>query len=225
MKLPSGSYSLYNQFENCPHKAFHMYVLKDLPRIESPEMKWGNDVHSAMERRIKDGTPLPKEMIQAEPVAAKVHTLKADGFSVKVEYQLAMNVDGTKADYWQDPWFRGKLDIAVRSPQTPEAAWLVDWKTGKVREEPMELETGAMLLAANHPELTTILGEYFWMQTGRAGLRYTLTPVVNTFNKVHEIRDRFEDCFRTGDWPKTPNPLCGWCAVLSCEHNKSHRRK
>ncbi|MEY2875362.1 MAG: hypothetical protein RLZZ373_2733, partial [Pseudomonadota bacterium] len=29
------------------------------------------------------------------------------------------------------------------------------------------------------------------------------------------------DALESGVWPKTPNPLCGWCPVKDCEHNRS----
>ena len=225
MTFPVGSYTLYNNFENCPHKAWHMYVLKDLPRVETPEMKWGNDVHSALEHRIGKGTPLPDNMTAAEPLAAKLASLP-DDFPLRVEYKLGMKADGTACDFFATAvWFRGKVDVAIRVPEM-KAAWIIDWKTGKPREEPFELETNALLLKVAHPDIETVVGEYFWMKEGRAGHRYTLNQWGNTFGRLQTLRTEMEVLHERGEpWPKRKNPLCGWCPVVSCEHNTSEKRR
>jgi hypothetical protein len=221
-KLPIGTYSFYNAFSNCPFKAYNIYVAKTVPYVESPEMAWGNKVHSAMENRIKYGTPLPDEMAAAEETAQGFEDY-AKHLTVKVEYQLAMRLDGEACDYW-DPkaWFRGKLDCVTMSPTF---AWLVDWKTGNVREDAFELETNALLLKVNHPQLETIRGEYFWMKTGQNGLRYRFDDHAGTYARLLAMRKEAEGYLDRGEWPKRKNPLCGWCGVLSCEFNTSHKRK
>lgn len=225
MTLPIGFYTLYNNFENCAHKAWHLYVLKDIPRVESPEMKWGNDVHSAMEHRVGKGIALPDNMRAAEPIAATLDQLPPT-FPLRVEYKLGMKQDGTACDFFgNDVWFRGKIDVAIRVPEQ-KSAWILDWKTGKTREEPFELETNALLLKVAHPDLETIVGEYFWMQTGQNGHRYTLNRWSETFAKLQGLYAEMQGyASAAAPWPKRKNPLCGWCPVLSCEHNKSAGRK
>lgn len=222
MKLPIGSYSFYNQFQNCPHKAYHIYVARSIPYVESPEMKWGNDVHAAMEKRIGYGVPLPTEMRAAENIAAQFDTYSKQ-VPVKVEYQLAMTDKGQPCE-WKasNAWFRGKLDCTLFTNEY-DAAWMVDWKTGNVREEPFELEAGALLLKVHHPELQIIRGEYFWMETGQNGLRYTFGDHAGTFGKLQRLREEAEGYLSKGDFPKRKNPLCGWCPVQSCEHWKPRK--
>lgn len=223
MKLPVGTYTFYNNFENCPYKAYRVYVVKDIPRVETPEMKWGNDVHSGLEHRIKDGAPLPEKMVMCEPVAAQLAALQHE-YGGLVEGKLAIDAHGWPVGFWDDHvWFRGKLDCAVFSAQL--AAWIVDWKTGKPREEPFELETGALLLKAHNPKLEVIVGEYFWLQTGKQGMRYTLTNFAQTYGKLQTLRNEMEGYAASGVWPKRKNPLCGWCDVLDCEYNKKGKRK
>lgn len=222
MKLPIGTYTLYNNFENCPFKAYNMHVLKNTPRVEMPEMKWGNDVHKAMELRIDKGTPLPQTMSAAEPLCSTFSVIK-ELHSVHVEYQLAMTQEGQRCGYWDDScWFRGKLDCVVVDNDN---AWCVDWKTGKTREEPLELETGALLLVSNHPNIHHVVGEYFWLRDGKSGIRYHLNNHGKTFAKLHALRTEMEGYAASGQWPKRKNPLCGWCPVTACEHNTSHRRR
>jgi hypothetical protein len=221
MKLPVGSYTFYNNFENCPHKAWHMYVLKDLPRVESKEMKWGNDVHKALEERIRDATPLPETMAAAEPLAAMVHALK-DDCTLLAEEKLGIDAQGRAVDFFADNvWFRGKMDVTVVKD---DGAWILDWKTGKPREEPMELETNALLVKARWPHLEKIEANYFWLQTGKSGLRYTCDGHSRVFGKLQALENEMQGYAAKGEWPKRKNPLCGWCPVTACENNTSHRR-
>lgn len=219
MKLPVGSYSFYNAFENCPHKAYNIYVARTIPYVESPEMAWGNKVHAAMEHRIRSGVALPEEMQAAEAACAVFHDM-SKSVPVRVEWQLAMTEDGKPCD-WKDSaaWFRGKLDCVTMMPAL-DAAWMVDWKTGNVREEPFELELGALLLKVHHANLGVVKGEYFWMKTGQNGLRYTFSDHARAYEKIVNLRSEAETYLRAGEWPKRKNPLCGWCPVTACENWK-----
>ena len=222
MKLPIGSHTFYNQLENCPHQAFHRYVGKTLPFIQTEEMKWGDEVHQALERRIKYGATLPDTMAAAEAIGKQFHDW-LDKVPMHVEYHLAMTRDGQPCDYkdYDNVFFRGKLDcVLLPAP----SAWMVDWKTGGVREDPTELERHALLLKVNHPDLENIQGEYFWMKTGQPGLRYTFATHDKTYARLVNLRAEAETYLKVGEWPKRKTPLCGWCDVLACEHNTKLKR-
>jgi hypothetical protein len=222
VKLPIGSHTFYNQLENCPHQAFHRYVGKTLPFVQTEEMKWGDEVHQAMERRIKHGATLPDSMQAAEGVAKQFHDM-SKAVAVRVELELAMTADGQLCDYrdYDHVFFRGTLDCVTR---TATHAWMVDWKTGGVREDPTELERHALLLKVNRPELELIQGEYFWMKTGQPGLRYTFATHDKTYARLVNLRHEAETYLASGEWPKRKSPLCGWCDVLACEHNTKLKR-
>lgn len=227
MKLPIGSYSFYNSLQNCPHAAYHRYVGKTIPYVQSPEAKWGDEVHQALEKRVRDGEPLPESMAGAAPIAEQFHQY-AQHLPVQVEMQLAITQNGRPCAYkdWNNVWFRGKLDcVLLDHAEWPTTAWMVDWKSGNVREDPFELECGALLLKATYLSLQTVHAEYVWLKTGTKGLRYTLDQPRQTFDKLVNLRKEAEDYMAKGDWPKRKTPLCGWCDVKSCEHNTSHRRK
>jgi hypothetical protein len=228
VKLPIGSYTFYSTLNNCPHQAYHRYVGKTTPFISTPEMDWGNQVHTAMEARIKSGATLPDKMAAAEGMCATFHDM-SKVVGVRVELQLAMTADGKPCDYkdWDHVWFRGKLDCVTRADAT---AWMVDWKTGNVREDPFELECGALLLKVNWPELEDIKGEYFWLKTGQPGLRYTLNQHAKTYERLDALNREAKGYLASTTeanglaWPKRKTPLCGWCDVLSCEHNTKLKR-
>lgn len=220
MKFPILSFTMLADAENCPHKFYRKHVARDLPYEKpTPALATGRAAHTAMEARIKKGVALDPEWRSAEPYCAILDKLP-DTVRVEAEYKIAMKIDGAPCA-WDagDAWLRTKADLAV---WTRDGGWLVDWKTGKVREQPFELEVQGLLMQANHGDTTTWEGEYFWFQEKRGGNRYTLKPA-DTFQRVGRIYGEMKQCFDFSDppyaFPKHQNPLCGWCPVRDCEYN------
>lgn len=215
MKLPVASYSFLNTWSICPHQAARKWIVKDLPKeAESPEMSWGNEVHKAMENRLTiPRHDLPSSMAQWESFCKPL-----DGRNVHPEQVLGMTDKGQPVGFWDgSTWLRGKLDAPVVSGTT---ALLLDWKTGKVREDSYELEIGALLLQARHPEIKVILGRYVWLKENRLGDTHDCSDTQRTFNMVHDTMDEVAHAISMGVFAKTPGPLCGWCSVTDCQHNR-----
>ena len=220
-----GSYSFFRDFENCPRKAWHKFVERDLPRDDTDATRWGNRVHKALAERIGGDDwgnypPLPPEVEQYEPYAATLER-RAAGIPMFTEYKLGMREDGTHCGFFDaDCWVRGVLDTVILDVPL---AWIGDWKTGKIREDAFELEVGAMLLKARYPDLRKISGNYIWLKPGQIGQRHDLSHTDATLDTVRRM---METVGQLGDseWSPRPNPLCGWCPVLSCEHNKVKQR-
>ena len=101
MKLPVLSHTFLKEDDNCPRKAWHKYVAKDLPfEKPSPEMQMGIDVHAAVERELK--REQEGDYWQwIEPI------LRAPGIK-HVEWSIAIAETGTAVDYWSPvAWLRG----------------------------------------------------------------------------------------------------------------------
>lgn len=207
-----GTYTLLSAYRNCPHQMMRRYIARDQPYVESPEMKWGNDVHTALERRVGARQPLPDGMRQWETFAAPF-----DGLIPAVEQKLAVTATGHPTGFWDaDTWFRGKLDVVLLQGTT---AYLADWKTGGSRyEDPFELETGAMLLHAKNPGLKKIVGNYVWLKDNRLGQLYDLSNTAATWREVARLMGEIEQRKQTGQFEKRKTGLCGWCSVNDCEH-------
>lgn len=208
------TFTILNTYDICPHQMYRRYIRKDLPFIETPEMKWGNDVHSALEYRM-GGKPLPANMQHWEPIAAAIAERKP-----RTEQQLAVTHHGTPADYWDKktpPFFRGKNDITLMNGTK---ALLIDWKTGGSKyEKSFELETNAMLIHAHNPHLTEISGCFAWLKENRMGDIHPLTDTRSTFATVHNKAEEIADRMAMNEWEKRKGPLCGFCNVFDCENN------
>src|SRR5579871_2955874 len=117
------SYSFYNDFDNCPHKAWRKYIKRDLPYEEKSEAQHrGTRMHVAMENAIGKDMLLPDEWKSAQTLVNLIKNF-SDIYHVRVEYKLAMTMDGPCAYDAQAAWFRGKLDFAVFDRDANGEAW------------------------------------------------------------------------------------------------------
>jgi hypothetical protein len=198
-------------YRNCAHAMYRRYLKKDIPYVETPEMKWGNDVHSAFEHRISSNRPLPITMQQWEKFATPY-----DGRAAIAEQKLGITKAGRTTGYWDsDCWFRGRVDLSILSQ---DRAFINDYKTGGSKyEDPFELEVGALLLKAKYPELTIIKGTYTWLKENRVGQLYDLSRFRDTWNEINRIIGKIE---ADNEFEKHQSGLCGWCDVRDCEHNR-----
>ena len=207
-----GTFSILSAYKNCPHQMSRRYVVRDQPYVETPEMKWGNEVHSAFEYRVGSQKPLPEAMLQWEHFAKPF-----DGLMPLVEQKLGINAEGRAVGFWDGSvWFRGKADLAIIKGET---AYINDWKTGKSSyEDPFELETNAVLIHAKHPHLKKIVGSYTWLKEGRVSQMYDLSDTRCTWTEMCRLMGEILERKKTGEFEKTKSGLCGWCSVEDCEH-------
>ena len=210
------SYSFARDFLNCPRKAQHRFVLKDIPKVQTPAMAEGIRVHTAFEHRLDKRTPLPDDLARYEGLCA---SLERSGATVYAEQKLGMTAGGRGAGFFGDGvWARGKADVTLLADNR---AWIVDWKTGKPRDSDiLELEVLAALMRANNSDIKSFVGSYVWLQAEKLGAIHKLDPDngLNTLKDVDKQILMLQNA--DGPWPCNPNPLCGWCDVTKCEHYK-----
>lgn len=216
------SFSSLNSYRNCPEQMNQTYIAKTIPYEETPERKKGNDLHKAMEYRVPGGKPLPDGMQQYEPLARAF-----DGRpGVISEPALGVTKFREACGFWDDKtsnpgkrvWLRGKADVVVLGP---EAAYLVDWKSGKDNpkyEDPFELAVQALLLQAKYPNIKKIVGQYAWLQTMRMSTLYDLSDTDSTWEEVNRIVGSVESDRARGDFEKKRSGLCGYCGHSNCEN-------
>ena len=218
MKLPPWSYSHLSTADNCLHQYFHRFVLKDAPFVESSQQKAGKAVHEALAARIIKKRQLSADYDSLEPICAG---LEQDGYEVQAELKLGVRLDRSPCGFFdEDVWGRCVADVVQFNG---EAATLWDWKNGKVREDPMELKVQACFLKAKYPQLKRIEGRYMWLKPRTLGVRYDLSDTEAYWQTILERIMDLVRCYRLDAWPKNQTPLCGWCEVFSCEHNRAKK--
>ncbi len=215
MKFPVLSHTLLNDWDNCQHKAYRKYIVKDLPREGQTEaMKWGNEVHSAFEKRLKGEVKWPIGMEKYEAIAAPLARIGA-----QAEKALGIDAYGSPVDFWGSTvWLRGKVDATVANSTV---AAIFDWKTGKRREERAELATHAVLFRAHYPEINRVVGQYVWLQDNQVGKAHDVSDTESKLAEIRSVANVIRNQMATGFFPKRQNGLCGWCPVKDCEFNRT----
>jgi PD-(D/E)XK nuclease superfamily len=218
------SYTSLHTYEDvCPHQYFHRYILKDLPFEKTEAMEFGNKVHSAMELRVGAKKPLHPDFAHWEPFARPFDVFTNDANStLAAELKLGIKSTGESCDFWdKEVWLRVKLDVVA---VVGTNAFINDWKSGSSKyQTTFELETQALLLHARMPGLTTIKGGYTWLKENAQGPCHDLSDTRATWNKVNAIVKNIERDRARGEFEKRQGPLCGWCDVVKCEHNRKKK--
>jgi CRISPR/Cas system-associated exonuclease Cas4 (RecB family) len=218
--IPIHSVTALQTFEQCPRKYYAMYVSR-VPSKQSDEMAWGNTVHKALENRLKRGMNLPPEMAAFAWAVEPFVKLKAQGFVVHAEQNMAITKKLEAVDYWAKDgtvWLRGKTDADA---QIGDAMLITDYKTGKVKEDKTQLRMMAMLVFARNEAINTVKAMFAFLKFSK-----TSTPVTYTRDKdyneiLHDIWpriDAIEHEFRINKFHPNPGPLCGWCHIKQCEY-------
>src|ERR1700733_22580 len=208
-----GTFTNLDQLRSkCEHKFYRTYIKRDQKYVETPEMKFGNDVHAAFEHRLgQQRQPLPESMRAWEHFAAPF-----DKYQVLVEQKLGMTERAGVTGFWDsDVWFRGKADTVVINGAT---GFIADWKTGKSNyEDPFELATNALLLKVKYPELKKVVGSYGWLKENRMGQQYDLSDFKRTFVEIQRLMALVMEKRKSGEWIKKKSGLCGYCSCNDCE--------
>lgn len=215
-RMPTYSYTFLHTYKNvCPHQAERRYIRRDIPYVETPQIKWGNEVHAAFEYRVGGGKPLPASMQQWEGFARPF-----DGKNARTELKLGVTAEGHACDFFaKNVWLRGKADAVITSGTT---AYFADFKTGSSKYvDRFELDVQAVLLHASQPGLTKIVGQYIFLKEDRVGTMYDLSDTRATWGAIADIARQIEADKASGHFEKRQGPLCGWCPVKDCEFNRN----
>ena len=214
-RLPAVSYTFHRNWENCPRQAWHVNIARDTVPAASEAMRWGTRVHEALEKHLGQGEALPPEL------AHHAHLYQFPvGYEIDAELKLGMREDGSYCDFFDsDAWMRGVIDVLLTKPEQPDWAVIIDHKTGKMREDPAELQMHALLLRAYNPKITNVKGWYNWLRDNQMGRVYDLSDTETMLEQLRKVRDRIEAAYILGEraFPPRQSGLCPWCPCKQCE--------
>lgn len=213
----SWSYSKLKNFETCPKRYYNIDVAKIVKEEESEQLAYGNTLHKVLADAISGKAPLPDHFKHMQPWVDKVTA--GGNATILVEQQLAIRSDFSATEWFgKDAWYRGIADvIKVVGP----VAAVLDWKTGKILEDGVQLALMAQCVFAHHPSIQKIRTEFVWLKedaTTRADFtREDMVKVwAGTLPRVHLL----ENAHKTAHFPPKPGNLCRrWCPVEACSHH------
>lgn len=213
------SYSALTRYESCPKQYYHINVAKDVKDEygDSEAGAEGNAIHLALFRRITKGSPLPLPLRYLEPLAAKFAATPGEKHG---ELKLALTRDFEPTDFFaSDVYLRSIVDLAI---VRHDHVIVVDWKTGKVKDDFTQLAMSAAVLAQFMPELRTFELAFVWLKHKNISRKqFAVSEINSVWDDLLPRATRIETARQTTDFPAKQSGLCrGYCPVKSCPHWK-----
>lgn len=212
------SYSSISTFKQCPKKYYHLKVLKDVKDTGSEAMVYGQDVHKAAEEFVKSDVPIPEKFKYMQPIVESLGKIEGDKHC---EVKLGLKQDYAPCGFFDSGvWWRGIADLIIVNG---ERAYSVDYKTGKNAKyadtKQLDLVAGAIfshfpLVKKVKSALAFLVSGDFITKEHRADEKEVY---LKTFDKELE---QLDGAMLSGVWNANSGPLCGWCPVIECEHNR-----
>lgn len=210
------SYSKLKNYESCPKRYYNVDVAKIVKEEESEQLLYGNMLHKALAEAISGKAPLPKSFSHLQEWVDKLG--KTDG-TILVEQQLAITSDFAGTEWFsKTAWYRGIADvIKIVGP----VAVVLDWKTGKILEDGVQLALMAQCVFAHHPDIQKIRTEFVWLKedaTTRAD--FSRDDMIKVWAGVMPRVQTLENAHKAANFPPKPGFLCRkWCPVDACPHH------
>jgi hypothetical protein len=221
MKKPAWSHSSLKDFEGCQRRYHEIKVLKNYPFVETEATRYGTQVHESLELYIKDGKPIPPEHSQFQPVVDAL--LKKAGRRLP-EYEMALDANLNPVS-WKDDnvWVRGIADLIIIDDENL-TAWVADWKTGNNKyPDRDQLVLMSIMVFAHFPHIRRVNSALmFIVKNDMVKMSMSSDEAAKHWWDYRERYARLESSFEHDVWNPNQTPLCGWCAVKTCEFNPKH---
>jgi ATP-dependent exoDNAse (exonuclease V) beta subunit len=209
--LTAYSFSSISTYLQCPRRFEAQYIDKRVKDAGSAASLHGERVHKQAELYIKgESDDLPEQ----RPKDNILDVLRKLG--AEAELKVAVSYDFEPRDFWaKDVMLRGLVDVKFR---TRDGVCIIDWKSGKKRDNSLQGSFYAAMMSAYHPgERVQVVFDY--LDKGRC-------PPIDYKPKMRdEVRSLVEMVDGTTAYPPRPTPLCGWCPVADCEFNTKGDRR
>jgi hypothetical protein len=209
------SYSGLKDFINCPRQYNEVKVLKRYEKKPTVEMRYGTQVHSALEDYVKEGKPLAKNYEHFAKQLDPLRDMEGDKYP---EYRMALTIDRQPCTFGaKEYWVRGIADLMVIDG---EQGYIVDYKTGSNRyPDPKQLQLMALMGFEFFPEVKHFkAGLLFVAHNDFVTSEYQREKINKYWDDFAPSLKRLQLSYENGVWQENPTALCGWCPVTACNH-------
>ncbi len=211
------SFSKLKAFETCPRKFHEQDVLKNFHEGQSEQLIWGNQVHQTLAKVLTGLLPaLPPEMEAYQKYVDMVAKLPG---KLYVEQKYAITKDFGPTTYFApNCWYRGIGDV-VKIERTRGA--ILDWKTGAVKVDSVQLMLMALCIFAHFPVVQKVHTGFIWLAEDAVTMEeYDREDIGDCWAGLLGRVTELEDALKTGAFPPKPSGLCRkWCPVTSCQYH------
>jgi len=215
------SYSSLKTFEQCPKKYYHLKVVKDVKDEGSEATLYGQELHKAAEDYIKEGMPIP---LKFSYIQDTVDAIKKIAGEKHCELKLGVRKTDTGYEpcgfFDKDVWWRGIGDVVVVQD---ELAFSIDYKTSKNAKyaDLKQLDILAAALFTHFPQVKKIKSALAFVVSNEFIHKEHFAEMRDTYFAAFEPDlDRLATAQETGVWNPNTGPLCKFCPVVLCEHNR-----
>jgi hypothetical protein len=219
MKTVTWSHSSLKDYEGCPRRYHEVKVLKNYPFKDTDATIYGKELHTAAELYIKEDTPLPPQFAFLQET---LDALKAKPGRKLCEHQMGVTKDLKPCGFMdKEVWVRGIADLLIIDDENLTAK-VVDYKSGNNKYPDREqLKLMALMVFAHFPHIRRVSGALlFVVKEDIAKASFMVGEAEEYWWDYRERVARIEQAHETGVWNPKPTPLCGWCPVTTCEHNR-----
>lgn len=226
-KLMPLSYSRLSTFESCERKFEYLYVLKSVQDMGSTATEYGTRVHTELELRGKAlaaGDPAPEEG-EAKKWYGLVDRIAAQPGDKLFEHQMAIRRDKTPCGWFDgDVWLRSIADVLVVNGKK---AWCFDWKTGKQKENPTQMQLFAAMVFLHFPDVEEVVTSFVWLVPGKTtNATYQRRYADSLWLSIEPRLVAVQEAVDLGVFKAKPSGLCPWCPAQDiCADAKKGKRK
>jgi hypothetical protein len=215
------SHSSLKDFEGCARRYHEIKVLKKYKFQETDATRYGTDLHKAAEDYLADGVVLPPPFAFVKDVLDALNNKPGRKLT---EHKMALT-EKLRPCEWGAPdvWVRGIADLLIIDDENL-TAWVVDYKTGNNRYPDREqLVLMSLLVFAHFPHIRQVKSALlFVVKNDMVKHNMSVDETKEQWQRYRERSARISACIDSGVWNPKQTPLCGWCAVKSCEFNPKH---
>lgn len=214
-KAFAWSYSQLRAYESCALQWQQTTLLKNFRSEKGPEALWGDRVHQAFHKTLAGNTPLPDEMLTYQKWVDYVKRIEGDRY---VEQKYAITRDFAPCEYFHPKvWFRGIGDVVVVNGPV---AIVIDWKTGKVLDDPVQLMLMAQLIFSHFPQVKRVIAQFVWLKFDCTSEQVvTRQDIADNWIGLMERVKSMQNAYETDVFPPNPSGLCRkHCPVQSCKY-------
>lgn len=217
------SFSSIKQFDNCPKRYFHQRIERSVKDEGGEAAIYGDQVHKALEDRVKEGKPLPPALAKHEDVCATLVSIP--DAEVHAEIEMVLNKNFEPTGWWdEDAWIRSKLDVLV---VRGKSALVGDYKTGKRRPDPFQLDLFALQAFCHYPSVEVVSASFWWLKDDTTdSFKYSRREMPRLKQNMQYKINRIEAALENDNWPAKPSGLCSYCPCKDfCEFAVNGRRR
>ncbi|HAR43484.1 MAG TPA: hypothetical protein DCS07_12770 [Bdellovibrionales bacterium] len=225
------SYTSMAEFLTCPAQWAAKRYYKTIKDVESESMRVGNMIHETAEHYLKSkiGQTFKPSSIHTQylPVVQKYcDALIASGAELHVEKEMCfdkqMKVSAWKA--WDTVWVRSKADVLAKNGTKLS---ICDWKTGKYKEDFLQLKMFAVFAALTPGFEDVQEFDPKFIFTKEAPPKNILrlpepirrSELKGVLGEILGVVRRMEAAWESATFPAKRNGLCrNWCSNTDCTH-------